>query len=113
MNDTQHTPGPWKIGTPGPNGCYTIGTEKGGLMTAIIAHSIREPKEEQEAKANARLVAAAPDMLEALELYLKSEGNTDWARKKRSIRQNMVYDTAQAALAKAKEGSLPRQQKTP
>lgn len=64
--DRKHTPGPWRIGTPGPNGCYTIGTER-GLMTAMIAHSISEPGQVDEAKANASLIAAAPDLLKALE----------------------------------------------
>ena len=62
---SKHTKGPWKIGAPGPNGCYTIGTER-GLMTAMIAHSICEPDQVEEAKANAALIAAAPELLEAL-----------------------------------------------
>lgn len=65
MPEQKHTPGPWRIGTPGPNGCYTIGTER-GLMTAMIAHSICEPDQAEAAKADAALVAAAPDLLAAL-----------------------------------------------
>ncbi|MBW6267854.1 hypothetical protein KZ859_36170, partial [Pseudomonas aeruginosa] len=52
--------------TPGPNGCYTVGTQ-GGLMTAMIAHSICEPDQIETANANARLIAAAPELLEALQ----------------------------------------------
>lgn len=61
MSESKFTPGPWRIGTPGPNGCYTIGTVR-GLMTAMIAHSINETDQAVEAKANAKLIAAAPEM---------------------------------------------------
>lgn len=61
---SKFTPGPWRRGTPGPNGCYTIGTEN-GLMTAVVAHSIHCSEQVQQAEANARLIAAAPDLLEA------------------------------------------------
>lgn len=72
MSERKHTPGPWRIGTPGPNGCYTIGTER-GLMTAMIAHSICEPDQAEAAKADAALVAAAPDLLRALELVMEDK----------------------------------------
>jgi hypothetical protein len=62
---SKHTPGPWKVGTPGPNGCPTVGT-KGGLMTAHIAHSLYIPDQSAEARCNARLIAAAPDLLHSL-----------------------------------------------
>ena len=63
---SKHTPGPWSVGVPGPNGCPTIGTNY-GLMTAMIAHSRNEPDQVEECNANANLIAAAPDLLEALE----------------------------------------------
>lgn len=63
------TEGPWKIGTPGPNGCLTIGTER-GLMTAMIAHSINEPSQESQARGDAALIARSPSMYEALERIL-------------------------------------------
>ncbi|ANF84765.1 hypothetical protein A7J50_1331 [Pseudomonas antarctica] len=62
--ETKHTPGPWRIGTPGPNGCYTVGTKR-GLMTAMVAHSINEPDQAEQANADAKLIAAAPDLLAA------------------------------------------------
>src|SRR5687768_15385929 len=54
------TPGPWEIGTPGPNKCPTIGHK--GLMVATVAHGDDHPT-----YANARLIAAAPELLEALD----------------------------------------------
>lgn len=63
---TEHTPGPWRVGAAGPNGCLTVGTER-GLMTAMVAHSINSPNQEKQARADASLIAAAPDLLAAAE----------------------------------------------
>lgn len=61
MSEAKHTPGPWRVGKGGPNMCPTVGTEK-GLMVAMVAYGDSHPTQ-----ANARLIAAAPDLLEALE----------------------------------------------
>ena len=84
---SKHTPGPWVVGTPGPNGCYTVGTAQ-GLMTAVIAESLHDNPE--VASADASLVSAAPELLEALMLAVEDEPNACFA------------DTARAAIAKAK-----------
>ena len=49
---TEHTPEPWRIGTPPPNGEQTIGNEK-GLMVAVATtgHGV-------SSKANARRIVA-------------------------------------------------------
>ena len=57
---SKHTPGPWKVGTPPPNGEQTIGT-LGGLMVAVATTGAGIQTE-----TNARLIAAAPDMLDML-----------------------------------------------
>lgn len=60
---SQHTPGPWRYYTkPQPNGCPIIGTR--GLMVAMLAHSINHQDQIEEALANARLIAAAPELLD-------------------------------------------------
>lgn len=62
---TQHTPGPWHFYTePQPNGCPIVGS--GGTMVAMLAHSIHHQEYRKIALANARLIAAAPEMLEGL-----------------------------------------------
>ena len=68
---SKHTPGPWHIGAPPPNGEQTIGTQQ-GLMVAVATTGSGVPTE-----ANARLIAAAPDLLSALqvaELVLRERG---------------------------------------
>ncbi|HCK4463466.1 TPA: hypothetical protein N0H24_006107 [Pseudomonas aeruginosa] len=95
----KHTPGPWKVGTPGPNGCYTVGTQ-GGLMTAMIAHSICEPDQIETANANARLMAAAPEMLGALQ-HIEEYWNRDSNEQAMTDALWHIIETAQAAIAKA------------
>jgi hypothetical protein len=58
----KHTPGPWKVGTSPPNGEQTIGTHQ-GLMVAV-ATTVFDDKE--QTIANARLIAAAPELLDLL-----------------------------------------------
>lgn len=66
----KHTPGPWKYHTePQPNGCPTIGTAN-GLQVAMLSHSILHDDQRDVAYANAQLVSAAPDLLEALKAIL-------------------------------------------
>jgi len=63
-NPTKHTPGPWKISHDMPSKSYEI-----------YANDLSEHADEGDqlhiaeyiTEANARLIAAAPDMLEALE----------------------------------------------
>lgn len=57
---SKHTPGPWRIGTPPPNGEQTVGTQQ-GLMVAVATTGAGMPTE-----ANARLIAVVPELLEAL-----------------------------------------------
>lgn len=63
---SKHTPGPWLYYTePQPNGCPIVGTR--GLMIAMLAHSINYDDQREEAFANARLIAAAPELLSIVE----------------------------------------------
>lgn len=55
---SKHTPGPWNMA--GPN------TISNAAKTIGIAHISTYSVEQSEAEANVRLIAAAPDLLEAL-----------------------------------------------
>ena len=85
---SKHTPGPWKWWTT-HEGAHRINPHKGGLV--IASCDTRNPfSEEQEA--NARLIAAAPDLLEALKETLADGGLSGATR-----------DLVREAIAKASE----------
>lgn len=92
--ETKHTPGPWRIGSHGPNGYHTVGTER-GLMVAMVAHSVNYIDECEQAIGDACLIAAAPELLEALRLMRKHYGNCGNAH------QQAAADAADVAIAKA------------
>ena len=78
---SKHTPGPWKYSTePQPNGCPIIGAQ--GLMIAMLAHTVKQADQRETALANARLIAAAPELLEALKLAQSIIGHPEDAHSK-------------------------------
>jgi hypothetical protein len=93
----KHTPGPWQVGMAFDNyGTTEIAIEHmttaGNLIIAVALDGL------QGQDANARLIAAAPDLLEALMLmrnrFLDTEGNHgQWEQE--------ATDAADAAIAKA------------
>ena len=60
-----HTPGPWVIYDDGPDGSDVILAHI-DEENYDIAYIAADERPEDEKKANARLIAAAPDLLEAL-----------------------------------------------
>ena len=58
--ETKHTPGPWKVNDKTLSGAYQISDNKSGSLR--ICTVTNAPNDE----ANARLIAAAPDMLNAM-----------------------------------------------
>lgn len=65
----KHTPGPWKIGAPQhpPNNAdwFSISSETGSPIAWINADQINRP--------DIRLIAAAPDLLDALKRLMQWE----------------------------------------
>ncbi len=94
--DVQHTPGPW----------HTVGLDKNAQRVVASQHieiatcwhhcvgSI-----EREMEANARLIAAAPEILEALTMIHRIMIQRDMVEDERE-----VVDQAWAAINKAKGG---------
>ena len=73
MSDKKFSPGPWRYYSyPQPNGCPIIGS--GGLMVAMLAHSVNHQDQEETAIANANLITAAPDLYVALEKAVADYG---------------------------------------
>lgn len=91
------TPGPWHIGMmPGP----IVYGEKGEQIASLYPRMV--PQDENGA--NARLIAAAPELLEALRETLRElvtpKGLPD-AGKGRTREQQAALTTAYAAISKA------------
>ena len=64
-----------------------------------IANDITDPETRQPSKANAQLIAAAPDLLEALDTLTLVIGLTPILGNKEALQEAM--DSARAAIAKA------------
>lgn len=85
---TTHTPGPWRVGPTHKDDSFAIHAQ-----TASVVHCKPFSSSHKSAEANARLIAAAPDLLAALiSLVRASDGHHG------SIRER---DIARAAIAKA------------
>jgi hypothetical protein len=99
---TQHTPGPWAI-TARPKGYRLIGTD-GKQRIATV--EIRDEGESID-DANARLIAAAPELLEALQFFeefYEHALDTQTTEEAKAIVRFLFttpYRMAKAAIAKA------------
>lgn len=92
MNDkrTTHTPGPWTDGRDVP----VRGHSEIGLGLCYIAATDPGSLSDLEARANARLIAAAPDLLEALKAIRN-------ASKKNRVDPDAIHEIAAGAIAQA------------
>jgi len=90
-----HTPGPWVIVSDDEGRCFI---NSGGVIKAVVA-TCDQPVSAEHA-ANARLIAAAPDLLEALEAALN---DLDHAYNGAENFAVLAKSKARAAIAKARE----------
>lgn len=98
-----HTPGPWEADERLASGTI-FGPEVDGVQTFVAFVRLDDTRERhdgrieevksKEAKANARLIAAAPDLLEALDL-------ADRLLRGANMNRSVVENKVSAALAKA------------
>lgn len=110
----QHTPGPWTHGLAFDEKTIVVGPatkdSEGGSdiwMVSLLTKpdKINTPASIAEVEANASLIAAAPDLLAALERLQKqmrdgyADHKADWTEL-----DSDAYEAASAALAKAKGG---------
>jgi hypothetical protein len=98
---SKHTKGPWEVVG---NTVYALHESFGRKRNRFWATVYSDPSADElkeEAEANARLIAAAPELLEALKWYVETdevmnmEGNEFWLEGKAR---------AEAAIRKATEG---------
>jgi hypothetical protein len=108
MNKTQHTPGPWIVRQWGlPAGQMTVEVVRGGLRSkvAILHPSHICEEHDGNIQANARLIAAAPDLLAALKECITDDGARclAYGADTPTLRRRLaaINSVARAALAKA------------
>lgn len=94
-----HTPGPWEVYCDG----FSVAAEDGHIVSTYV-----EGNTDDECSANARLIAAAPELLEALQdAILFVDLVRLRARRLRESEQEIeaqdCLDKARAAIAKAQE----------
>jgi hypothetical protein len=62
-----HTPGPWRLQEDDSSGRIVVVADRIGLIAILAEHDFGIAESDQD-DANARLIAAAPELLEALRL---------------------------------------------
>jgi hypothetical protein len=67
MSNTKHTPGPWHRGTSNYGSPFLVAREETGFVVAEACNRHHS----EEAEANARLMAAAPELLKLAEEVAK------------------------------------------
>ena len=93
MTDTQHTPGPWTVAEDDINGQAIVRGEHSEIATCWH-HCLGSL--EIQMRANARLIAAAPDLLEACQTLATLRDTDDWIATGR-----LAVKQARDAIAKA------------
>lgn len=89
---TDPTPGPWKVD---PRAANHVIAESRSICSISYSDTSRPEETRLENEANARLIAAAPDLLEALTTcHAAAEGLKD-----SSLRQ-VIRDTTSAAISR-------------
>lgn len=82
VHDVVHTPGPWRVDETVALGAYGVWTD-GECMRQVcrVYNGVDDSLPRQERDANARLIAAAPELLEALQVLWKevAESGNGWA----------------------------------
>src|SRR6185503_8907079 len=106
MSKAMHTPGPWTASNPQevkvkPRTHHIILKGPGLENIALISSWRSVETEAEEAQANAHLIAAAPDLLEALELILEARTQEKhlWNS---APGESPLHDRCRAAIAKAR-----------
>ncbi len=96
----QHTPGPWNVATYGD--VLRLHVKRGSLSLAEILEWSAGPESRAQVEANARLIAAAPDLLDALkELVDTVDLSKLKVRKTKDFGIMVRHAAATKAIAKA------------
>jgi hypothetical protein len=88
MEQTKHTPGPWHVGRYTPNATeITILTKDGAPVTPTWGPQFYKGTGigSERYKATAALIAAAPDLLAALQALQRSNSAANWIKAREAI----------------------------
>ena len=97
---SKHTPGPWFITNPHSMGTFYIESRiRPGILQEVASCGPTENNDHREA--NARLIAAAPDLLAALQAVLDSLGALTKRHELLNYMSEQEADSVFAAIAKA------------
>ena len=97
MAKAKHTPGPWWADFDGENTFDGVEIQQVGRLHYVpVANVPVDYTDREEREANARLIAAAPDLLEALDEAIEWDSHDDmgWPA--------LWLEKAETAIAKAK-----------
>ena len=86
---TKYTPKPWTLDTRGYT--FIVSKRGDGYITRDVCRMDGSTMAAFHQKGNARLIAAAPDLLEALQFVMVAHGE----------QLTLAFEMAQAAIAKA------------
>jgi hypothetical protein len=85
MSNTKHTPGPWRVNETDYTNAYGIECEVNGIQHTVCTDQFCYPNfkkdRDPEKLANAKLIASAPSLLEALKDVISktySDNNGHW-----------------------------------
>lgn len=99
---SQHTPGPWQVLPLYTNrSVYPIGAKIDANASSILAEVNSQGGTSDDCQANARLIASAPELLEALRLLI---GQLEGIKPKSGVHSsslNADMAIARSAIAKA------------
>lgn len=99
MSELKHTKSPWLIADDDPTFVYALGPHGTNLFWVPVQASGPEKIGREEAVANAHLIAAAPELLAALQDLIEDITHEDHRPKDWSVQA--VVRQARAAIAKA------------
>lgn len=71
MSAAKHTPGPWTVAAPSIHRVYPHVVAQNGVIVCNVKSSSNRP----QARHDARLIAAAPELLEALQNLVDRSGS--------------------------------------
>ncbi|MCA0214556.1 MAG: hypothetical protein LCH79_15430 [Proteobacteria bacterium] len=99
MSDVKHTPGPWAFHLNKSDSLFVVRDKEKRVICEMSWHS--QSREfytlRAESEANARLIAAAPDMLESIQKLLDAADDSDGGMYG-TLSTRFVRETVRAAI---------------